>query len=172
MCLGDGVKKGSSLSMAEMKRKQTTSIILMGVIGAEFGQEMEPARRKEEASLWSSQNENGDVGKQVQDGFGIAQGLARQTSEFFPRRTTAHVSLTRPFAVWEFVVFAVVLHGPICLCSSSTVVPSARAAVAGLAPVLGAATVRRGPHRTWLLGVGAAPGRFQGPPGTSGTLCC
>ncbi len=67
--------------MAEMKRKQTTSIILMGVIGAEFGQEMEPARRKEEPSLWNAQNQNGNVGKQVQDGFGIAQALARQTSE-------------------------------------------------------------------------------------------
>ena len=31
----------------ESRRKQATAIVMMGVLGAEFGQEMEPSRRKE-----------------------------------------------------------------------------------------------------------------------------
>ncbi len=31
----------------ESRRKQATAIVMMGVLGAEFGQEMEPSKRKE-----------------------------------------------------------------------------------------------------------------------------
>ena len=31
----------------ESRRKQATAIVMMGVLGAEFGQEMEPAKRKD-----------------------------------------------------------------------------------------------------------------------------
>ncbi|CAG0912268.1 unnamed protein product [Notodromas monacha] len=128
--IGDAGKK-DLMSMAEMKRKQTTSIVLMGVIGAEFGQELEPIRKKEEVSLYPQAND----GKQVQEGFGIAQALARQTTQalsylllappspglppYSALRRSAVDLIGRGFPVWEpHLEVSKVLLGLLELCAA------------------------------------------------------
>uniref|UniRef100_A0A1B0FNG5 WD repeat-containing protein 7 n=1 Tax=Glossina morsitans morsitans TaxID=37546 RepID=A0A1B0FNG5_GLOMM len=104
------IRKPSSLS--ELKRKQTTSVILLGVIGAEFGQDIDQ----------DSQNRSGvTIGERrkssVVEGFGIANNLARLTSmalahllyappssklpRYTPLRRAAVDLLGRGFIVWE-----------------------------------------------------------------------
>ncbi|XP_054730501.1 WD repeat-containing protein 7 [Anastrepha obliqua] len=101
------IRKPSSLS--ELKRKQTTAVILLGVIGAEFGQDI---------SQDSPQRANADRRKSsVAEGFGIANNLARLTSmalahllyappsqklpKYTPLRRAAIDLLGRGFTVWE-----------------------------------------------------------------------
>lgn len=56
----------------EGKLKQSTAIVLLGVIGAEFGQDIEPNRRK------SSDEQSR---KSIVEGFGLTNySLARHTS--------------------------------------------------------------------------------------------
>lgn len=59
--------------MAELKRKQTTAVVLLGVIGAEFGQDVgEPTKKRSEDQRRKSS---------VVEGFGIGNNnLARLTS--------------------------------------------------------------------------------------------
>ena len=59
----------------ESRRKQAMAIVMLGVLGAEFGQEMEPSKRKPQ----------GDEGKKknVVDGFGLSNySHARHTSQY------------------------------------------------------------------------------------------
>lgn len=59
-------------SLAELKRKQTTAVILLGVIGAEFGQDITAdgkARRHSEDRRRSSVVEG--FGKKIQLIFGV-----------------------------------------------------------------------------------------------------
>ena len=57
----------------ELKRRQATSIVLLGVIGAEFGQDVGDNKRKSETELRK---------KTTVEGFGLGpnQNLARLTS--------------------------------------------------------------------------------------------
>ncbi|KAL3258557.1 hypothetical protein MRX96_046398 [Rhipicephalus microplus] len=72
-----------SWSAAEARRKQSTAIVLLGVIGAEYGQEMEQSKRK---------GAEDQKKKSVVEGFGPTNySLARQTSQ-----ALAHLLLTPP----------------------------------------------------------------------------
>ena len=60
-------------SVAELKRKQTTSVVLLGVIGAEFGQDVSPSNQKRDNEQRRKSS--------VVEGFGIgSNNLARLTS--------------------------------------------------------------------------------------------
>lgn len=57
----------------ESRRKQAMAIVMMGVLGAEFGQEMEPSKRK---PMDDTKKKN------VVDGFGLSNySHARHTSK-------------------------------------------------------------------------------------------
>lgn len=69
----------------EERRKQATAIVLLGVIGAEFGAEIEPPRLPSRSRTSS----------QAPDGFGLTTGgsnysLARHTCEYQSSRTHTH----------------------------------------------------------------------------------
>jgi hypothetical protein len=62
-------------SVAELKRKQTTAVVLLGVIGAEFGQDVSEGSTKRKAS------EDQRRKSSIVEGFGIGNNnLARLTS--------------------------------------------------------------------------------------------
>ena len=48
------------------RRRQATAIVMLGVLGAEFGAEMEPSRRKSAATT-------GPDKKNVMEGFGLTK---------------------------------------------------------------------------------------------------
>lgn len=103
------IRKPSSL--AELKRKQTTAVIILGVIGAEFGQDISQDS--------PNKTRNTDRRKSsVVDGFGISNNnLARLTSmalshlllappsqklpRYTPLRRAAIDLIGRGFTVWE-----------------------------------------------------------------------
>ncbi|XP_037931980.1 WD repeat-containing protein 7-like, partial [Teleopsis dalmanni] len=103
------IRKPSSLS--ELKRKQTTAVILLGVIGAEFGQDIS----QDSPSHQRITNERRK--SSVVESFGIANNLARLTSmalahllyappsaklpQYTPLRRAAIDLLGRGFTVWE-----------------------------------------------------------------------
>ena len=76
---GDDVSEKCSQSF-ESRRRQAMAIVMMGVLGAEFGQEMEPSRVKKTL-------DDGQKNKKVVEGFEITNySHARHTSknnEFF-----------------------------------------------------------------------------------------
>lgn len=97
----------------EERRKQATAIVLLGVIGAEFGAEIEPPKGSGRAR----------PGGQAPEGFGLTSGgsnysLARHTCEY---TDYTHLKSTR----WEgrvwciytvcFFLFSQVF--PLCICS-------------------------------------------------------
>lgn len=108
------IRKPSSLS--ELKRKQTTAVILLGVIGAEFGQDI-----NQDSPSRTTAGTGGSVTDRrkssVVEGFGIANNLARLTSmalahllyappspklpQYTPLRRAAIDLLGRGFTVWE-----------------------------------------------------------------------
>lgn len=63
-------------SVAELKRKQTTAVVLLGVIGAEFGQDVTSVYQKKDGSVNSSGNGNGGNGG---NGSGINSGIDMNT---------------------------------------------------------------------------------------------
>lgn len=122
--------------MAELKRKQTTAVVLLGVIGAEFGQDISV-----DTSVEKKQNQRRK--SSVVEGFGIGNNnLARLTSMALthlllappspklplhtPLRRAAIDLIGRGFTVWEpYLDVSKVLLGllEIC-CDSSRLVPS------------------------------------------------
>ena len=61
----------------ENRRRQATAIVMLGVIGAEFGQEIEPSRNRK------TEDAKKTKGSKSQEGFNMANySLARQTSEY------------------------------------------------------------------------------------------
>nr|CAD7392296.1 unnamed protein product [Timema cristinae] len=122
---------------AEMKRKQTTAVVLLGVIGAEFGQDITDAGTKRRTS------EDLRRKSSVVEGFGIGNNnLARLTSIALTQllllppsqRLPAHTSLRRAaidligrgFTVWEpYLDVSRVLLGLLELCcEADKLVPS------------------------------------------------
>ncbi|XP_054707757.1 WD repeat-containing protein 7-like [Uloborus diversus] len=120
-------------SVAEGKRKQTTAIVLLGVIGAEYGHEIETSKKKAEDQKRRS----------VVDGFGLSNySLARHTSQAlaflllvppspsFPAHTAlrrAAIDLIgRGFTVWQpYLDVSKILLGLLELCcDSDKLVPS------------------------------------------------
>ncbi|XP_064598877.1 WD repeat-containing protein 7-like isoform X2 [Liolophura sinensis] len=118
----------------ESRRRQATAIVMLGVVGAEFGHEIEPSKRKVEESKKK---------KAVQDGFGLANySLARHTSKaltflllespsrrlpaYTPIRRAAIDLLGRGFTVWEpYLDVSAVLLGLLELCvNADRLVPS------------------------------------------------
>ena len=76
LCLAGDLLSKTSVSF-ENRRKQATAIVMLGVIGAEFGQEIEPSRRKVD------EGKKAKSGKS-QEGFNLANySLSRQTSQCF-----------------------------------------------------------------------------------------
>ncbi|XP_055600330.1 WD repeat-containing protein 7 isoform X2 [Uranotaenia lowii] len=121
------VRKPSSL--AELKRKQTTAVVLLGVIGAEFGQDISSSDGKRN-------NENRRKSSVV-EGFGIGNNnLARSTSmalthlllappttklpAYTPLRRAAIDLIGRGFTVWEpYIDVSKVLLGLLEMCCDS-----------------------------------------------------
>ncbi|XP_017768503.1 PREDICTED: WD repeat-containing protein 7 isoform X2 [Nicrophorus vespilloides] len=133
------VRKPSSL--AELKRKQTTAVVLLGVIGAEFGQDIttDTNNSKRRQSGGDDQRRRGSF----VDGFGIGNNnLARLTSMALshlllappspkmpahtPLRRAAIDLIGRGFTVWEpYLDISKVLLGLLELCSEADrLVPS------------------------------------------------
>lgn len=122
-------------SLAELKRKQTTAVVLLGVIGAEFGQDISMDDSKNPANVAKRGS--------VVEGFGIGNNnLARLTAmalthlllapptpklpAYTPLRRAAIDLIGRGFTVWEpYLDVSKVLLGllEIC-CDSSRLVPS------------------------------------------------
>ncbi|XP_063439339.1 WD repeat-containing protein 7-like isoform X1 [Mytilus trossulus] len=119
--------RGSSYSF-ESRRKQATAIVMLGVIGAEFGHEIEPNRRKVEVTKKS---------KKEQEGFTLSNySLSRHTSKALTfllqqppsRKLPAHTPIRRAaidligrgFTVWEpYLDVSAVLLGLLELCVDS-----------------------------------------------------
>ena len=75
--LGDIPAHKLSVSF-ESRRKQATAIVMLGVIGAEFGHEMEPSRTKTEEGKRATKGGKGTV-----EGFSLTNySLSRHTSKF------------------------------------------------------------------------------------------
>ncbi|CAG5053117.1 unnamed protein product [Parnassius apollo] len=132
------VRKPSSL--AELKRKQTTAVVLLGVIGAEFGQDI-----ASEGAAGSKRRKDGDSRKSsIVEGFTLSSSnnLARLTAlalthlllapgsarlpAHTPLRRAAVDLLGRGFAVWEpYLDVSHVLLGLLEMCSDADkLVPS------------------------------------------------
>ncbi|GFG30733.1 hypothetical protein Cfor_11981 [Coptotermes formosanus] len=124
-------------SVAELKRKQTTAVVLLGVIGAEFGQDVSEGSTRRRAS------EDQRRKSSVVEGFGIGNNnLARLTSLALTHlllaapspRLPAHTPLRRAaidligrgFTVWEpYLDVSKVLLGLLELCcEADKLVPS------------------------------------------------
>ncbi|XP_055385792.1 WD repeat-containing protein 7 [Condylostylus longicornis] len=105
------IRKPSSI--AELKRKQTTAVILLGVIGAEFGQDI-----SQDSPNYKSRTQDQRRKSSVVEGFGISNNnLARLTSMALthlllapatpklpahtPLRRAAIDLIGRGFTVWE-----------------------------------------------------------------------
>ncbi|KAJ9576412.1 hypothetical protein L9F63_006724, partial [Diploptera punctata] len=123
-------------SVAELKRKQTTAVVLLGVIGAEFGQDVTDSSRRRAS-------EDQRRKSSVVEGFGIGNNnLARLTSLALTHllsappsaRLPAHTPLRRAaidligrgFTVWEpYLDVSKVLLGLLELCcEADNLVPS------------------------------------------------
>ncbi|XP_066255390.1 WD repeat-containing protein 7 isoform X2 [Euwallacea similis] len=130
------VRKPSSLT--ELKRKQSTAVILLGVIGAEFGQDITSTDNSKRAKPNEERRKNSVV-----EGFGSGNNnLARLTAMALSHlllappspRLPAHIPLRRAaidligrgFTVWEpFLDISKVLIGLLELCSEADkLVPS------------------------------------------------
>ncbi|XP_023288986.1 WD repeat-containing protein 7 isoform X2 [Orussus abietinus] len=122
-------------SVAELKRKQTTAVVLLGVIGAEFGQDVTTASQKRDNEQRRKSS--------VVEGFGIGNNnLARHTSMALTHLLHAphspklpmHTSLRRAaidligrgFTVWEpYLDVSKVLLGLLEMCcDADKLVPS------------------------------------------------
>jgi hypothetical protein len=132
------VRKPSSL--AELKRKQSTAVVLLGVIGAEFGQDISI----ENSAAGKKANPTAERRKSsVVEGFGIGNNnLARLTSmalthlllapptpklpAYTPLRRAAIDLIGRGFTVWEpYLDVSKVLLGLLEMCcDSSRLIPS------------------------------------------------
>lgn len=131
------IRKPSSL--AELKRKQTTAVVLLGVIGAEFGQDI-----TSEGAASNKRRKDGDRKSSVVEGFTLSSSnnLARLTAlalthlllappssrlpAHTPLRRAAVDLLGRGFTVWEpYLDVSHVLLGLLEMCSDADkLVPS------------------------------------------------
>lgn len=123
--LGGDMPSRASASF-ESRCKQAAAIVMLGVIGAEFGQEIEPSRRR------LDENKKGKI--RSQEGFSLANySLSRHTSKaltfllltppssklpaYTPIRRAAMDLLGRGFTVWEpYLDISAVLMGLLELC--------------------------------------------------------
>lgn len=126
--ISDEHRNGLS-SVAERRRKKSVAIILLGVIGSEYGQEIEKSKRKTTAQ---SENEHR---KSIVEGFGSGNyNLAMQTSHALfnllisPPQQVGNLSIYRSaidligrgFTVWEcFLNISQVLLRLLELCNDS-----------------------------------------------------
>ncbi|XP_041091656.1 WD repeat-containing protein 7-like isoform X2 [Polyodon spathula] len=130
-CLSGLLPHMKKISSYEERRKQATAIVLLGVIGAEFGAEIEPPKHPSRPRTAS----------QAPDGFGLTTGgsnysLARHTCKALtflllqppsPKlpshstiRRTAIDLIGRGFTVWEpYMDVSAVLMGLLELCADS-----------------------------------------------------
>ncbi|XP_021343235.1 WD repeat-containing protein 7-like isoform X1 [Mizuhopecten yessoensis] len=132
MVTGDFPINKTSTSF-ESRRKQATAIVMLGVVGAEFGHEMEPSRRKNE-DIKKSRKASSAIN---QDGFTLTNySLSRHTSKALmfllqqapSRRLPAHTPIRRAsvdllgrgFTVWEpYLDVSAVLMGLLELCTDT-----------------------------------------------------
>ncbi|XP_025115150.1 WD repeat-containing protein 7-like isoform X3 [Pomacea canaliculata] len=119
----------------DSRRRQATAIVMLGVIGAEFGQEIEPSRRRVQDTKKTK--------LKSQEGFSLSNySLSRHTSKaltfllltppspklpaYTPIRRAAIDLLGRGFTVWEpYLDISAVLMGLLELCvDADKIVPS------------------------------------------------
>lgn len=161
------IRKPSSL--AELKRKQTTAVIILGVIGAEFGQDIS------QDSPNKSRNNIDRRKSSVVDGFGISNNnLARLTSmalshlllappsqklpRYTPLRRAAIDLIGRGFTVWEpYLDVSKVLLGLLEIsCDGGRLVPNLNYKL----PITPQADACRTARNTLRLIATARPGAF------------
>ncbi|KAI5705427.1 hypothetical protein M8J76_002278 [Diaphorina citri] len=130
-------------SASELKRKQTTAVVLMGVIGAEFGQDVSLDTKHPHLQARGTHREGERRKSSVVEGFGIGNNnLARHTSLALTHlllappspKLPAHTALRRAaidligrgFTVWEaYIDVSKVLLGLLELCcEADKLVPS------------------------------------------------
>lgn len=137
----DSASRRTSASMCDDKRKQRTAIILLGVIGAEYGHEVEQSRRR---TADDRAHDDHDRKKSVMEGFGAGgnHSLARETAHALAflllakpaRQADLHTSVRRAaidlvgrgFTVWEpyLDVSKILLALLELCCDSEKLVPS------------------------------------------------
>ena len=137
----DAASRRTSASLHEDKRKQRTAIILLGVIGAEYGHEVEQSKRR---MTDEKIHDDQDRKKSVIEGFGAGgnYSLARQTAHALAflllakpsRQSDLHTSVRRAaidligrgFTVWEpyLDVSKILLALLELCCDSEKLVPS------------------------------------------------
>ncbi|XP_022084868.1 WD repeat-containing protein 7-like isoform X1 [Acanthaster planci] len=160
---GDSPTKKLSTSF-ESRRKQATAIVMLGVIGAEFGAEIQPSRLQGSPS-----------NRPVQQGFGMNDySLARHTAQALaylllepprpklpahtPIRRAAIDLLGRGFTVWEpFIDVSAVFLGLLELCSDPN--QFAASINSGL-PITPVADSNRSSHHALALIATARPATF------------
>ncbi|XP_071826245.1 WD repeat-containing protein 7-like [Apostichopus japonicus] len=162
---GDSPVKKVSISF-ESRRKQATAIVMLGVIGAEFGAEISPSRQK--APSIPAQ-------RQIQQGFSLNDySLARHTAQALsflllqppssklplhtPIRRAGIDLLGRGFTVWEpFIDVSSVLLGLLELCCDPALYA---ASMATSLPITPAADSCRSAHHALSLIATARPATF------------
>ncbi|XP_071942422.1 WD repeat-containing protein 7-like isoform X1 [Antedon mediterranea] len=151
-------------SSFESRRKQATAIVMLGVIGAEFGAEIQPHQK---ANLQSR--------RPIQEGFGLNDhSLARHTAKALsfllleppsprlpahtPIRRAAIDLIGRGFTVWEpYMDVSAVLLGLLELCSNTSLFSVSM--TSGL-PITPAADSCRSSHHALSLIATARPAAF------------
>ncbi|ESO96910.1 hypothetical protein LOTGIDRAFT_159662 [Lottia gigantea] len=167
MLAGDLPPHKVSISF-ESRRKQATAIVMLGVVGAEFGHEIEPSRRKVEET-----NKKGS--RKPQEGFSLTNySLSRHTSKALtfllltppnsrlpahtPIRRAAIDLIGRGFTVWEpYLDVSAVLLGLLELCIDADILVPSMTYGLPLSPAADAARTAR--HALTLIAT-ARPAAF------------
>ncbi|XP_072038348.1 WD repeat-containing protein 7-like isoform X2 [Amphiura filiformis] len=162
---GDSPTRKVSSSF-ESRRRQATAIVMLGVIGAEFGAEVQPSRQRAPSTT---------TNRPIQQGFGLSDySLARHTAQALSflllhpptPRLPAHTPIRRAgidllgrgFTVWEpFIDVSAVLMGLLELSSDPNLYAAGMAT--GL-PITSAADSCRSAHHALSLIATARPATF------------
>ncbi|XP_030827791.1 WD repeat-containing protein 7 isoform X2 [Strongylocentrotus purpuratus] len=153
-------------SSFESRRKQATAIVMLGVIGAQFGAEIQPSRQRAPSNTSN---------RPIQQGFGLSDySLARHTAQALaflllqppsvklpahtPIRRAGIDLMGRGFTVWEpFIDVSAVLLGLLELCCDPTLYSAC--IYSGL-PITPAADSCRSAHHALSLIATARPATF------------
>ncbi|XP_072173501.1 WD repeat-containing protein 7-like [Diadema setosum] len=153
-------------SSFESRRKQATAIVMLGVMGAQFGAEIQPSRQRAPSNASN---------RPIQQGFGLSDySLARHTAQALAflllqppsNKLPAHTPIRRAgidlmgrgFTVWEpFIDVSAVLLGLLELCCDPTLYS---ACISSGLPITPAADSCRSAHHALSLIATARPATF------------